>query len=49
MDTNVRPIFKKLLLIALTIFVIGVGVALTDIYYKVGTIEHLLVHIPMPH
>lgn len=43
--TAVRPIYKKLLLIAIVIYVIGVSVALADLYCKIGNIEHTLSHM----
>lgn len=40
---NVKPIYKKLLVVAIAIFVIGTAFALSDLYYKVGEMEHALV------
>ena len=39
---KVRPIYKKLLIAAVAIFVIGTAFALSDIYKKIGDIEHAL-------
>ena len=35
-----RPIYKNLLIAAIAIFVIGTAFALSDIYQKIGNIEH---------
>jgi len=37
---GVRPIYKKLLIAAIAVFVVGVGFALSELYYKVGVLEH---------
>ncbi|MEI6863368.1 MAG: hypothetical protein WCK38_03110 [Candidatus Omnitrophota bacterium] len=43
---KVKPIYIKLLIAAVALFVIGTTVALSDIYSKICNIEHLLVHSP---
>ena len=43
MINNVRPIYKNLLIAAIAIFVIGTAFALSDIYRKIGDIEHSMV------
>lgn len=40
MMEKVRPVYKKMLIAAIVIFVIGTAVALSDIYSKIGAIEH---------
>jgi len=42
---TVRPVYVKLLIGALILFVAGVCVALSDIYYKVGSLEHDMMHV----
>jgi len=41
---NVRPIYRNLLIAAIALFVIGTAFALSDIYHKIGSIEHSLSH-----
>jgi hypothetical protein len=41
--TGVKPIYIKLLIAAIAIFIIGTALALSDIYYKLGRIEHFLI------
>jgi len=43
MIDNVRPLYKNLLIAAIAIFVIGTAFALSDIYRKIGDIEHSMV------
>ena len=43
MLNNVRPIFKKLLLIAIALYVIGVSVMQVDMYLKIGKIHNSLI------
>jgi hypothetical protein len=40
-----RPIYKKLLIAAITVYVIGTAFALADIYHKIGNIDHALGHM----
>ena len=42
---EVKPVFIKLLIAALAVFIIGVSVALSELYHKVGAIEHEMSHI----
>ena len=42
---NIRPIYKKLLIAAIVIYITGVTFILADIYTKVGDIEHALTHM----
>ncbi len=44
MDT-VRPIFKKLLIAAIAIYVIGTAFITSDLYNKVGTLEFSMDHL----
>ena len=41
---NVKPVYIKVLIIAAAIFVIGVSMALSDLYQKVGNLEHDAIH-----
>ena len=41
--TGARPIYKHLLIAAIALFVIGTAFALSDIYSKIGDIEHALI------
>lgn len=41
---NVKPVYIKALVIAAAIFVIGVSMALSDLYQKVGNLEHEAIH-----
>ena len=43
MDT-IRPIYKKALLAAIIFYAIGMTFLLSDLYIKVGIIEHAMVH-----
>jgi multisubunit Na+/H+ antiporter MnhC subunit len=45
MNTTVNPIFKKLLITAIIIFVAGVSYTLTNLCIKVSTLEHKMVHV----
>jgi hypothetical protein len=42
---GVRPIYKKLLIAAVAIYVAGVTIMLSDIYARLGNLEHELSHI----
>ena len=44
-----RPIYIKLLILAIVVYVIGVTFILSDIYFKVGRIEHVLSHASSGH
>jgi len=46
---NIRPIYKKLLIVAIVIYITGVTFILADIYLKVGEIEHALSHTSAGH
>lgn len=39
-----RPIYRNLLIAAIALFVIGTAFALSDIYRKIGAIEHSTAH-----
>lgn len=43
---DIRPAFKKLLIAAIAVYVIGVSLMLADLYHKVISIEHMLIEIP---
>ena len=42
---SVRPVYKKLLIVAVVLYVIGVCIIQSDLYHKLGCIEHSLMHI----
>ena len=42
---GVRPIYKKLLIMAIVIYVIGSCIMMTDLYYRLGVVEHKLYHV----
>jgi len=50
---TVRPVFKKLLIAAIAIYVIGTAMLLSDLFKKVGTLEFEMIHISgkctLPH
>jgi hypothetical protein len=46
---KIRPIYKKLLIAAIVLYITGVTFILADLYMKVGEIEHALIHIPGIH
>ncbi len=46
---SIRPIYKKLLIAAIVIYITGVTFILADIYTKVGEIEHTLSHMSESH
>lgn len=41
---KIRPVYIKFLIVAIAVFVIGVSVALSDLYQKVCSLEHDLIH-----
>lgn len=41
---NARPIYKKLLIAAIAIYIIGMTVLLADIYIQIGEMRHALMH-----
>ena len=43
---KIRPVFKKLLIAAIVVYVIGTCAIMAELYHKVGKIEHALTHIP---
>ena len=46
---DVHHILKKLLIAAGIIYIIGITVILSDLYMKVGRIEHSLMHVTGKH
>jgi hypothetical protein len=42
---TVRPIYKKLLIAAIAIYVIGTTFILSDLYNKVGALEFAMDHV----
>lgn len=46
---NVKPIYVKLLTAAIAAYVIGTCVMLSELYSKIGEIEHVLSHISSGH
>ena len=45
----VRPIYKKLLIAAAAVFVIGCAWMLSDLYARVANVEHRLAHLLEDH
>lgn len=43
------PLLKKLLIAAVVIYVVGMTIMLSDMYAKIGTIEHVLMHASAKH
>ncbi|MDD5681659.1 MAG: hypothetical protein PHI59_10535 [Candidatus Omnitrophica bacterium] len=43
--STVRPVYKKLLIAAIAIYIIGSCMIQSDLYRKLGRIEHQLCHI----
>lgn len=41
---DIKPIYIKLLIAAAVVFVLGVSMALSDLYQKVGTLEFDAMH-----
>lgn len=46
---KIRPVYRKLLIAAIIVFVAGVAVMISDIYMKVGKVEHALMHMSAGH
>ena len=42
---TVRPIYKKALIVALAIYVIGTAMLVSDLYVKVGALEYAMDHL----
>ena len=42
---DIKPIYIKLLIGAIAVFVIGVGIMLSDLYNKVGQLEFDMMHL----
>ncbi|NQT23472.1 MAG: hypothetical protein HQ579_08580 [Candidatus Omnitrophica bacterium] len=40
-----RPIYKKLLIITIVVYVIANAAMVSQLYHKIGEIEHQLVHV----
>ncbi len=47
--TRTRPIFFKLLIAAAVVYVIGTSVLITDLYCKLGKMQHVLSHKHSEH
>ena len=47
--TKVKPIYKKLLIVAIIVYVIGNCIMLADLYKNVGDIKYYLVHKAKNH
>jgi len=41
----IRPIYKKLLIAAFAVYVIGTALLLSDLCYKVGRLEFAIMHL----
>ncbi len=46
---KIRPMYKKLLIVTIVIYIIGMTFIMADIYMKVGEIEHTLMHMSGGH
>ena len=46
---NVHPILKKLLIVAIVLYVIGTAYMISDLYVSVEQINHKLMHVPGLH
>ncbi len=46
---NARPIYVKLLLVTIVLYIISATFIMADLYYKVGEIEHILAHMDKGH
>jgi len=46
---HTKPIFIKLIIIVIAMWIIGITAFITDLYLKVGRIEHTLVHASCTH
>lgn len=42
---GVRPVFRNLLVVAIVVYIVALTLMLSDMYSKVGHIEHTLAHI----
>lgn len=42
---NARPIYIKLLILAIILYVIGTTIIISDLYYSICRIKHELFHI----
>lgn len=40
-----KPIYIKLLIAALALWIIGMSFCVTELYRKIGEVEHALVHV----
>lgn len=47
MMNETRPVFRYLLIVAFVIYVAGVCLIQTDLYWKVGNLEHSAMHAVM--
>lgn len=45
MMDKIKPVYIKLLAAAVAVFIIGVSMALSDLYQKIGDIEHEMFRI----
>jgi hypothetical protein len=43
----VKPVFKRLLIAALVVYVIGMCVIQTNMYFRLGRIEHAMMHMEL--
>jgi hypothetical protein len=39
-----KPVYKRLLMVAIAIYVVGVSLMQADLYFRIGKIEHTLLH-----
>ena len=45
----VKPIYIKLLILGIVVYVVSVSIMLSDLYHKVVNIEHALSHTSSEH
>lgn len=46
---TVRPIFGRLLIVAIVLYIISTTLILADICYRIGNIEHAMIHSGTGH
>jgi len=46
---EIRPFYKKMLIVAIIIYVLGTCYTLSNLHHKVGQMEHTLWHVVQEH
>ena len=44
-----RPVYKKILIAALCLYIVGTAVFLAQLTYRLGEVEHILDHVTGAH